>query len=626
MQKNQKENQVKNLKKKDREKFYEDLVKETVADFKERQNARKSIERNWELNLNFYSGNQYVKINGRGEVSDDEKNYYWQSREVYNHIAPIVETRLSKFSRVNPKFSIKPSSDDDEEVGASKISEKLITSLFNKPEVTDAIKKVTTWSEICGTGFYKIVWDNLGGKIIGEYDEERVYEGEVKIIPVSPFEIFPSDLCAENIEDCFSVIHAKRMSVIDIKDKYGVTVMPESIEKFDFTLNGSGNGAREKGEQDSFEALVIEKYEKPSETFPYGRLITVAGDKLLYYGDLPYKNGEGEERTFPFVKQECITSVGRFFGLSIVDRIIPIQRAYNAVKNRKHEFMNRLTSGVMVVEDGSIDVDDLESEGLPPGKVLVYRQGAKEPEMMTGLNMPEDFEKEERRLLNEFVVISGVSDVSSESISASLKSGSALEILVEQENEKLLLPVERIRNSYISIAKQALRLYSEFVSGIKAIRYQDENGKVKVCYFDGSLSVSDDVSIQSENELLYTESQRKEIIIRLYESGVLTDAEGKISQPTKEKVLYLLGYKDLDPNKGVSRLQEIKAVNENLTIKTKGLSVEEIDDHEIHIHEHTRYVLSEYNDLRKEEKERIFNHIREHKDKKAESQIIREEK
>ena len=124
MQKNQKENQVKNLKKKDREKFYEDLVKETVADFKERQNARKSIERNWELNLNFYSGNQYVKINGRGEVSDDEKNYYWQSREVYNHIAPIVETRLSKFSRVNPKFSVKPSSDDDEEVGASKISEK----------------------------------------------------------------------------------------------------------------------------------------------------------------------------------------------------------------------------------------------------------------------------------------------------------------------------------------------------------------------------------------------------------------------------------------------------------------------------------------------------------------------
>jgi hypothetical protein len=216
--------------------------------------------------------------------------------------------------------------------------------------------------------------------------------------------------------------------------------------------------------------------------------------------------------------------------------------------------------------------------------------------------------------------------VSSASLSASLKSGSALEILVEQENEKLLLPVERIRNSYITIAKQALRLYYYFTTGIKAVKYQDDLGKTKVCYFDKSLGFSDDVSIQSENELLYTETQKKEIILKLYESGILTDSEGKVKQTTKEKVLSLLGYKDLDPNKGVGRLQEIKAVNENLKIKTNGLEVEEIDDHEIHIYEHTRYVLSEYAELTEQEKERLFKHIKEHKEKNGKETRLEEGK
>ena len=63
----------------------------------------------------------------------------------------------------------------------------------------------------------------------------------------------------------------------------------------------------------------------------------------------------------------CIDNLTNFFGTSVVERIIPVQRAYNTVKNRKHEFMNRMAVGVMAVEDGSVDTDDLEEEGLPPG-------------------------------------------------------------------------------------------------------------------------------------------------------------------------------------------------------------------------------------------------------------------
>ena len=37
------------------------------------------------------------------------------------------------------------------------------------------------------------------------------------------------------------------------------------------------------------------------------------------------------------------------------------------------------TYGYMTVEDGSVDADELAEEGLVPGKIIIYRQGANWP-------------------------------------------------------------------------------------------------------------------------------------------------------------------------------------------------------------------------------------------------------
>ena len=41
--------------------------------------------------------------------------------------------------------------------------------------------------------------------------------------------------------------------------------------------------------------------------------------------------------------------------------------------------------------------------------------------------------------------------------------------------------------------------------------------------------------------------------------------------------------------------------------------IEEIDDDSIHIDEHTRYILCEYESLSKEQKQRLFEHLKQHK-------------
>lgn len=62
-----------------------------------------------------------------------------------------------------------------------------------------------------------------------------------------------------------------------------------------------------------------------------------------------------------------------------VARVYPLQVAYNKIKNNAMMIINRYTYPAVSVEDGSIDIDGLEEDGLCPGKVLVYRCGAQKP-------------------------------------------------------------------------------------------------------------------------------------------------------------------------------------------------------------------------------------------------------
>ena len=80
-----------------RDRYIEELVRDVETDFENRRKERLALERQWELNMNFLSGNQYCDLNSRGEIENESKTFYWQNRGVFNHIAPIIDSRLAKF-------------------------------------------------------------------------------------------------------------------------------------------------------------------------------------------------------------------------------------------------------------------------------------------------------------------------------------------------------------------------------------------------------------------------------------------------------------------------------------------------------------------------------------------------
>ena len=83
----------------------------------------------------------------------------------------------------------------------------------------------------------------------------------------------------------------------------------------------------------------------------------------------------------------------------LVALLLPYQRAYNAIKNREMEYINRQSMGILCVEDSSVDVDELCEEGLCGGKVIVYRQGSNAPRFeMDNLNTKPYIESSENIL------------------------------------------------------------------------------------------------------------------------------------------------------------------------------------------------------------------------------------
>jgi hypothetical protein len=63
----------------------------------------------------------------------------------------------------------------------------------------------------------------------------------------------------------------------------------------------------------------------------------------------------------------------------LVALLEPWQRTHNDIMTKHNQHLDNATSGYLVVEDGSVDVDELEEDGLAPGKIVVYRQGANWP-------------------------------------------------------------------------------------------------------------------------------------------------------------------------------------------------------------------------------------------------------
>jgi len=589
----------------------EGLVSFVDDEFKRRQEERRPYELQWRLNISFIEGNQYVDINPVAMTLEEiPKLYWWQEREVFNHIAPIQETRIARLSRMRPILKVRPGSGEQEDIRASKVGSQLLKNTYNDQEIQDLLGTCYVWMESCGSVLMKNTWDPSKGEIVakvlmgeGEGEEEELREGDLDVIVCPPQEIYPDSCYHERVKQCRSIIHARAYHVDEIEEFWGVKVDPEEITAMQLQKSMMGIGGLGYGlggfhfvtAKLKDHAIVKEYWERPSKKFPKGRLIIVSGGKLLYQGPLPYPVGEDNKPALPFTKVDCIKRAGVFWGKTVCERLIPIQRRYNALRNRKAEYLNRAAIGQWLVEDGSVDEEIFEQEAGAPGAVHIYQRGFNVPKLADTPNLPNAFETEEASLLQEFSMISGVSEISRQSHAPpGVKSGVALSIALEQDDTRLSTTAANIERFLIDNGKQWLRMYKAFVNGVRTLRIIGRNNVVELLDWTASDIRSDDVVIEAFSALAESPAQRRQLVFDLLESGLFINPEtGQIDKETRNKILEIIEFGNWEAIDDDDELHISKAERENREMQQGALPTPvNYDDHVLHISRHNKFRLT----------------------------------
>lgn len=501
--------------------------------------------------------------------------------------------------------------------------------------MTDLQQEANLIGGTMGSAIWKTFWDTTKGNVIGVFEEElseeelntmtvaeyendllglgkskayrEVREGDAVTTLHSPFEIFPENIskpCRENRR----AMHVALLSPEEVFEKWGVIEEGKENSTFKIldsdNLNyGGGISGRAYGQVYGITKInnsvkVFEEYELPSPRYPQGRLIICTENHLLHYGPLPEPLGENGEYILPFDVQQSLKT-GGFFGKSFIERMVPLQDRYNAIKNRKQDYLNRLTIGVLEAEEGAlVDKDYLLEYGISPGEILEYQKGFNKPEFMHMEDLPEELYREEQSILNALDRFSGVSQLSKQSVvPTNVTSGVAIAGLAEQDDTRIGLEAENIKNCLSSVGKKWLILYRNNAKFERAVKDLGRNEEFEIVKFVGSDLTSFDVFVESEPEASDTLSQRRQKVIELLQSGLFNDTEtGNITNEGRIKVFEMLELGNWEDFVDSDDAQQRKADRENNSMVIgKPVRIREFDDDAIHISKHNNFRLySEY--------------------------------
>lgn len=600
--------------------YNDELVAFVDKEYNRRIEERRPYEIQWRLNLAFYEGNQFVDINTASMALEEQPVLYdWEEREVFNHTAPNIETRISKLKRIRSLLKVRPGTTEQKDVHSAKVGSHILKTSYADQNMRDKYNDELIWMEICGTVLEKRVWNPKLGAVVGvmqsqneetgEQTQEEVHEGSTETIVCPPQEILPDSCYHQDVDVCKSIIHHRAIHIDQIFEDWGVRVSPEKAEaeKLQKSMVGTGGlgygqgGFRMYTVKLENHAIVKEYSERPSKKYPQGRFIVVANKKLLYAGPLPFKVDDDQKPGLPFTKLVCLQRPGCFWGKTVLERLIPVQRRYNALRNRKAEYLNRCAIGQWMKEEESVDEEQFKMDAGMPGAIHTYRKGSRQPNMVTNPPLPNAFETEEQTLLNEFAILSGVSEVSRDSsVPSGVNSGVAIGLLKEQDDTRISNTAENIDRFMILGGKMELRLNRQFVTLPRTLHSIGKDNVVEVIDWIGSDLHADDVILDSASALAESPTQRRAMVFDLVKSGLLNDPNtGRIDDEMRSKVFEMIEFGDWESADDEAQLHLGKAERENRSLE-KGQFTQPVnyDDHIIHVSRHNKYRLTtDYEEL-----------------------------
>jgi hypothetical protein len=506
---------------------------------------RQQIERQWYINLAFYSGKQNVQIlpvsNSSGS-STSVRLYippapYFRSRPVINRIRPIIRTEISRLTSQKPSATIVPATGEDKDLAAAQAAEQIWDSIYRQKKIKTIFRQTMLWTLCTGTGFMKTYWDQnkkseqwkpfpaeqmqvveqMGGP---SGPKEPPPDGDFCYENVTPFHIFVPDMMQEDIEDQPYIIQIQTRTPEWIRLNYGIDVAPNIMEATDI-LNDSFLNLVGAGDFKRDSVLCYEVWIKPGnvEFMPKGGMFTIIGDKLAQFVESnPYQHNQ-----YPFIKFPHIPT-GRFYADSVINDLVGVQREYNRTRGQINEAKNKMGHPQLVAPKGSIDAAKITTE---PGQVIQYNLGFPAPEPLPMQNLPAYVLQELDRHLMDFEDISGQHQVSKGQVPPGVTAATAINFLQEQDESMLSTTYAAIEDGFEKIGFQTLNYVKQYWDLPRQVKVTGRDGVFNVLSFRGAdLRDNTDIRVEAGSALPTSKSAKQALLMDLMTQGFIPPEKG----------------------------------------------------------------------------------------------------
>jgi hypothetical protein len=241
------------------------------------------------------------------------------------------------------------------------------------------------------------------------------------------------------------------------------------------------------------------------------------------------------------------------------------------------------------------DIDDLEMNGLPPGQPLFYNRGSQPPQFVNVPPLPNAFYQKLEKLEQQFITISGVSEISrNSSAPSSSTSGVAMAILSEKDETRISLSRDRIKDTVVLIGEQWLRLYKQFATSKRLLRIGGNETDIALIEWDRNDLTAFDIKVEADDGLANSPALRREFLMTMVSQGLLNNSKGEFDTLARMKFFEQLEIGTFSDLFSEAKLQIVGSQKENILFSEEEIlpDLYEYHDDDIHLTEHNKFRLS----------------------------------
>lgn len=337
------------------------MVSEVNRKFQEWRNDRQNHEPQWYINAAFFRGNHDVTWSSVDNGLRQPFTQPQRTKRKINRIFAKIRARRAKFLKNRPTWVVVPATTDIKDKLDARYTGKVLDYLWRKLRLEAKFTDALIWAESCTRGYWWFGHDpDALGRVIsideltGEKTVKEAVVGNVTVEVGSPFELVVSDPSISSLAGQSEIIRAKVRTLEYIQSHYPEKAAEVSAEGsgdiFQYetqisqlnphsglfgggtVTDASQNRSRDaKGNPNT--VVVKEFFCRPNSAYPKGRYAVVAANVLLkYVEELPFGFWE-LENPFPCVEFVDAPSVGQYWGTTVIEQLIDLQREYNGIRS-----------------------------------------------------------------------------------------------------------------------------------------------------------------------------------------------------------------------------------------------------------------------------------------------------